>query len=380
MAAVPGSDARDQTIVVLGAGDCGPVHGPADGFPIEHYASLVRPVLAAADIRIANCERQYSARGAAEARTPHGCQAPAMAEIFSACGFDALSLANNHMFDAGADALLDTRRLLLGMGIAVAGAGRDLEEARAPAVLERKGVKVGLLSYCSVIPQGAAAEPDKPGIAPLRVHTEYQPRGPHAPVRVLTRPDDADMRMLLDDIAALRSKVDVLLLAMHWGVIWVPRVIADYQVTVAHAAIDAGVDMILGHHAHIPKAIEVYRGKPIYYSLSNFCMTKPTPNAVWNEEPWRQGVLRNHADLDPDYPLLPYGTDARRSLLAKGVFDASGLRQASFLPMAIDPRYRPDVLRASDPRFSDIVRYMEWTSEGMPHRYSVQGDEVMVSG
>jgi len=368
----------DRAIVVLGAGDCGPVHGPADGYPIEHYASLVRPILAAADIRIANCERQYSARGAAQARTPHGCQPPAMAEIFSACGFDALSLANNHMFDAGAEALLDTRRLLLDMGIAVAGAGKDLDEARAPAILNRKGLTLGLLSYSAVIPQGAAAAPNKPGIAPLRVHTEYQPRGPHAPVRVLTRPDDVDMRMLLDDIAALRSRVDVLLLALHWGVIWVPRVIADYQVTVAHAAIDAGVDMILGHHAHIPKAIEVYQGKPIYYSLSNFCMTKPTPNAVWNEEPWRQGVLRNHADLDPGYPLLPYGRDAKRSLLARGVFTTAGLQRASYLPMVIDGTYRPEVLPASDPRFDDIVRYMQWISEGMAHPFEIEGDEVVM--
>lgn len=379
MAAQPASSPQETEIVVLGAGDCGPVHGPADGYPFEHYAGLVRPVLAAADLCIANCERQYSARGAVAARTPHGCQPPAMAEIFTACGFDALSLANNHMFDAGAEALLDTRALLLEKRIAVTGAGRDLAEARTPAIVERKGIKVGLLSYCSVIPQNAAADVGKPGIAPLRVHAEYQPRGPHAPVRVRTWPDEHDLRMLLDDVAALRRRVDVVLLALHWGVIWVPRVIADYQVSVAHAAIDAGADLILGHHPHIPKAIEVYRGKTIFYSLSNFCMTKPTPNAVWNEEPWHQGVLRNHADLDPDYPLLPYGRDASRSLLAKAVLRKSGVQRVSFLPMAIDKQYRPEVLSASDPRFTDIVRYMQWISEGFAHRFAVAGDEVVVS-
>ncbi|MCC6531896.1 MAG: CapA family protein [Burkholderiales bacterium] len=369
---------RAHRVVFLGAGDCGPVHGPRDGFPIERYGALIRPTLQAADLRIANCERQYSARGAAAARTPHGCQPPAMADIFTDCGFDALSLANNHMFDAGEDALLDTRALLIEKGIAVAGAGRDLEQARAPAILERNGLRIGLLSYCSVLPEGAAAGPGKPGVAPLRVLARYEPRGPHAPVRVLTHPDERDLAMVIEDIGALRRRVDVVLVAFHWGVIWVPRVVADYQVIAAHAAIDAGADMILGHHAHIPKAIEVYRGKVVFYSLSNFCMTKPAPNAVWNEQPWQQGVLRNHADLDPDYPLLPYGRDAKRSLLAKALFTKAGVAEVAFLPMVIDRAYRPRPVRAGEAEFDDILAYMSWCSEGFPHRFSVRGDEVRI--
>jgi len=275
--------------------------------------------------------------------------------------------------------LLDTRALLLEKGIAVTGAGRDLDEARQPAIVERNGIKVGFLGYCSVIPEGGEAAAGKVGIAPLRVVTSYEGRGPHAPARVVTRPHEGDMTQILDDIAALRRRVDIVVVAFHWGVIWVPRVIADYQVSVAHACIDAGADMVMGHHAHVPKAIEMYKGKAIFYSLSNFCMTKPFPSPKWKEEPWKHGALRNHADQNPDLPLLPYGRDARRSLLARAVFTRSGVKEVSFLPMMIDDLYRPEVLRNGDSRFDDMVRYMDWASEGFDHRFTVRGDEVVIT-
>ena len=370
----------DAMISFIGTGDCGPVHGPKDGFPTERYTELVRPTLKTVDLRFANCERQYSARGGVSETSPHGRQPPEMASIFTDCGFDAVTIANNHMFDGGPDALLDTRALLLQKGIAVTGAGRDLDEARAPAIVERNGINVGFLGYCSVIPEGGEAAPGKVGIAPLRVKTSYEGRGPHASARVITHPDEQDMKMILDDVAALRRKVDIVIVAFHWGVIWVPRVIADYQVAVAHACIDAGADMIIGHHAHVPKAIEVYKGKAIFYSLSNFCMTKPFPSPKWSETPWVHGALRNHADQDPEYPLLPYGRDARRSLLAKAIFSKTGVQSVSYLPMMIDKLYRPEVLRAGDARFDDITRYMEWASEGFNHQFTVRGDEVVITG
>jgi len=366
-------------ISLIGTGDCGPVHGPKDGFPIERYTELVRPTLETVDLRFGNCERQYSTRGTPSETSPHGCQPPEMAKIFTDCRFDAVTIANNHMYDFGPEALLDTRALLLGNGIQVTGAGKNLDEAREPAIVERNGITVGFLGYCSVIPNDGAARPDKAGIAPLRVRTSYDTRGPHAPVRVTTEPDEHDLTMILEDIAALRRRVDVVIPAFHWGVIWVPRVIADYQVAVAHACIDAGADLVLGHHAHVPKAIEVYKGKAIFYSLSNFCMTKPFPSPAWSEAPWAHGALRNHAEQDPDYPLLPYGRDAKRSLLAKAVLTKAGVKRVSFLPMIIDTLYRPEVLRRDDPRFGDMMRYMDWASAGFDHAFTVDGDEVIVT-
>lgn len=185
--------------------------------------------------------------------------------------------------------------------------------------------------------------------------------------------------MILDDVALLGRQVDIVVVAFHWGVIWVARVIADYRVIAAHACIDARADLILGHHAHVPKAIEVYKGKAIFYSLSNLCMTKPFLSPRWSEVPWAHGALRNYTEQDAEYPLLPYGRDAKRSLLAKAVFAKDGVRSVSYLPMLIDRQYRPEVLRAGDPRFDDIVAYMEWASEGFEHVFTYRGDEVLVT-
>jgi poly-gamma-glutamate synthesis protein (capsule biosynthesis protein) len=376
------SNAARNEVSFLATGDVGPVHGPKDGFPIERYTELVRPVMQGVDLRFGNCERQYSNRGAnarGDDGQPHGRQPPEMAKIFTDCGFDAVTVANNHMWDFGPEALLDTRALLIEKGIVPTGAGKDLDEAREPAIVEKNGVKVGFLGYCSVIPAGGEAGKGKIGIAPLRVKTQYEGRGPHSPVRVLTEPDEDDLKMILEDIRKLRKKVDVVMVAFHWGVIWVPRVIADYQVTVAHACIDAGADMIIGHHAHVPKAIEMYKGKAIFYSLSNFCMTKPGRSHKWNEQPWVHGALLNHTDQDPDMPLLPYGKDAKRTLMAKAILTKDGVKEVSFLPMMIDKLYRPEVLKNGDPRFDDMVKYMDWASEGFDHRFSVVGDEVKIT-
>jgi len=175
-------------------------------------------------------------------------------------------------------------------------------------------------------------------------------------------------------------QADIVMLASHWGVGWLPRVIADYQVSVAHACIDAGADLIMGHHPHIPKAIEVYKGKVIFYSLGNFCKTKPGgPNAAWKELPWMHGAVRNHIELDPDYPLLPHSADSKRSLLAKAILTRNGVKRVSFLPMWIDTQYRPTVLRKGDARFEDMVRYMDWTSDGFDHKFTVEADEVVVT-
>ena len=83
---------------------------------------------------------------------------------------------------------------------------------------------------------------------------------------------------------------------------------------------------------------------------------------------------------DPATPLLPYGAATRGARCSPGRFvTRSGVKEVSFLPMMIDESYRPEVLRQGDPRFDDMVGYMEWVSEGFDHRFTVRGDEVVVT-
>jgi hypothetical protein len=198
-------------------------------------------------------------------------------------------------------------------------------------------------------------------------------------VRIRTEPHSDDLAMLLEDVRALRKDADVAILAFHSGVIRLPRVVSDYQVAVAHAAIDAGADVVVCHAPHIPKAIEVYRGKVIFYSLGVFSMTKPFAAPSWTDEPaWAHGAVRNHTDLDPSHPLMPYGEASTLSLLAKVQVSDKSVSKVSFLPMTFDERYRPHALDQQDPRFGKILAYMEWASEDMPHTFTVEGNEVFV--
>src|SRR5690349_15306622 len=131
----PGTD----EIVLLGVGDIGPVHSP-----VIRYSELVRPTLAEADIRFGQCERVYSGRGSLQLHSggAHSRLEPAMAAVFSDCLMDVVSLAGNHAMDWGPDALLDTVEVFKARGIRTDGAGANLGEARRPAIIERKGVKV----------------------------------------------------------------------------------------------------------------------------------------------------------------------------------------------------------------------------------------------
>jgi len=226
---------------------------------------------------------------------------------------------------------------------------------------------------------GSSAGPDKPGVAHLPIHVNYETRGAHAPVRIRTEPETQALARLVEDIERIRPTVDALILAFHGGVIRLPRVIADYQVAVARAAIDAGADMVVGHAPHLIKGIEMYRGKPIFYSLGVFAMTKPNAAPSWAEPAWMHGAIRNHADLDPAYPDMPYGKDCTMSLLAKAVVGKGGIAQVSFLPVKINAQYQPEVLTADDPRFGEVLDYVEWASVDLPHRFVVLGDEVLVA-
>lgn len=364
-----------NSVTLLGVGDVGPLHEP-----MSAYSELVKPFLAAADIRFGQVERVYSDRGSLQVHSggSHSRVKPHMASVFTDCGFDVVSVASNHAMDWGEDALLDTVALLRDKGMHVIGAGKNLHDAREPAIVEKNGVKVAFLAYCSILNAGYAATRDKAGIAPLRAHTYYEPFDYQAgvPPRVVTVPYEEDLAGLIEDVTAAKKTADVVVVSLHWGVHFIPRLIADYQVTVANAAFTAGAGLILGHHAHTPKAIGVHQGKVCFYSLSNFIMSStaksPDKAALFEK---RYGVT-----LDPDYPHLSYGADAKRSLIAKAVLAKDGVKRVSFLPVLIDKRLRPEVLRRGDVRFDDALRFMEWVSEDFDHKFKIEGDEVLITG
>lgn len=368
----------DNSAVLFGVGDVGPIHEP-----MEIYSTLVRSTLATGDIRIAQCERLYSERGSLQVHSGVSERPlkPSWASVFSDCGFNVVSMASNHGMDWGPDALLDTIDLFRKKGIQTVGAGRNIAEARQPARFDCNGVRVAILAYCSVLHEGYEAGPNKAGIAPLRAHTYYQPTEYQTgmPPRVVTVPYPEDIEAMVADIGEAKKTADVVVLVLHWGIHFIPRVIADYQPIAAKAAFEAGADLILGHHAHAPKAIGVHGGKVCFYSLSNFIMTSNL-TARWAAHGGSAAFARRYGvTIDPDHPL-PYGTDGKRSLIAKAVLSREGVKKTSWLPVLIDKQLRPEILTHGDPRFDDAMKFMDWVSEDFDHKFAVEGNEVVITG
>ena len=152
-------------VTLMAVGDVGPVHEPMD-----QYAVLAKDTLAEADIRFGQCERSYTTRGALQIHSGghHSRCDPSMASIFEECNFDIVSVASNHSMDWGGEALLDTIELLNSKGIKTVGAGANIDEARKPQIIEKNGVKVGFLAYCSVLRDGYPATEKSTGVAPYK--------------------------------------------------------------------------------------------------------------------------------------------------------------------------------------------------------------------
>jgi poly-gamma-glutamate capsule biosynthesis protein CapA/YwtB (metallophosphatase superfamily) len=186
-------------------------------------------------------------------------------------GFNVLTIANNHANGPGPAAYLDMIDSLRARGIATCGGGESLAEARKPAVVTVKGVRLAVLGYDSIVPQGPYATDTSTGIAPV------------------------DLATLPQDIAAARAQADIVLPYFHWGHEYenVPARINQQQV--AHAAIDAGADMVLGNHPHWIQGIETYKGRLIIYSFGNFIFdqdwSRPTLEGMILHLYWRGTTL-----------------------------------------------------------------------------------------
>ena len=369
-----------RTVTLMAGGDIGPVSGPTGKF-----ADLITPVLRQADLRFGQCERTYSKRGWEPqfSKGPGGQLTrldPDMAAVWQAAGMDIISLASNHAMDWGPEAVLDTVEMFRGMGKHPIGAGRNAEEARKPAIVECKGVRIAFLAYCSVLRDGQAAGETKAGIAPMRAHTYYAPEEfqPGTPPKIITEPYEEDVQALQEDIRKAKRQADVVIMSIHWGLRHIPKTICTYQPPVAHAAIDAGCDLILGHHAHSIKAIEVYKGKVCFYSIGNFMTTGGPKNSRSRVFDWNLVWYEQDPETLPPHGIYHFPPHCRKTMVAKAVIGKQGIEKVSFLPAFITPKAQPYVVAPDDPKFQEILKWTEWVSDHHPHQFRVEGNEVVV--
>jgi poly-gamma-glutamate synthesis protein (capsule biosynthesis protein) len=238
------------------------------------------PVLESADLRIANLECAISERGHPQPKVYNFRASLAAARALVAGGIDCVSLANNHAFDFGAEALADTMRALDEVGIAHVGAGMHLDEAMKPAFLERGGLRIAVVALTDNMPSWAAGR-RRPGVhhltlwsMPEYVHVLRRKRvlGPlldaAAELRaaLLSRWNLARLRRAL---APTRGAADFVVLSCHVGPNRRDRPLPLVR-RFARAALGSGVDVLHGHSAHIVQGVERVGGRPVLYDTGDF--------------------------------------------------------------------------------------------------------------
>jgi len=222
----------------------------------------IKEKLAAGDITFANLENPVSTKGRKLPGKGITFRSdPAVIESLKYAGIDVVSLANNHILDYDDPALLETLSLLDEAGIKRVGAGKDLAEARSPVILDKNGLKVAFLAYSEMADiffsysykKVFAAAEERPGVAPF------------------------DLDLILEDVKTASAKADIVIVSLHWGVEDSNDTTSE-QRKMAYRIIDAGADAILGHHPHVLQGVEIYKGKPIAYSLGNLVFDQLNEN------------------------------------------------------------------------------------------------------
>lgn len=352
----------------------------SQGWDADEQFDLVRPILTSGDLTFGQLETPMSNRNAPAGPGASARQAldpDQIASVLRRGGVNVMSFAGNHTSSMGPDAIADTLQAAKAHDITLMGAGMNIKEARQPAILERKGVKVGFLAYCSVVPEGEEAREDKAGMTPMRATTRYELVDWQAgsPPRVISEAFPDDLQAMVEDIQRLRPQVDVLVVSYHWGIHFEPATIAMYQYEVGHAAIDAGADMILGHHPHILKPVEVYRGKPIIYSMGNFVFDC----SYSRMERWNI-VTHYGVVMDPEIPAYGMPYDSQKTVIVKATISDGHIQRVSFIPCWMNRKVQPEPIPASDPRSDDWLRYMEWMckSQRIPTTFHREGDEIVL--
>jgi poly-gamma-glutamate synthesis protein (capsule biosynthesis protein) len=209
-------------------------------YPFKNIAEVTN----SAEVTFGNLESPLSTRGMKGDQLYAFRGNPESVRGLTYAGFDVLSLANNHSYDYGRKALEETLEILKKNKIQTIGAGRNMTEARKPAILELGDVRVAFLGY-SLSPGSVYAGENNSGVARAR----------HA--------------WIIKDLEKVKESADFVIVSFHWGIEY-QDFPTEYQKSLAHMAIDFGADIVVGHHPHTFQGIELYKGALIAYSLGNF--------------------------------------------------------------------------------------------------------------
>ncbi len=237
-------------------------------FPFLNIASTTR----SADITFGNLEGPISVRGKNQGSEYSFRTNPNAVKGLLFAGFDIVSLANNHIWDWGSDALTDTLNILKQNNILTVGAGRNEEEANAPVFIMKGNQRIVFLAYTNLYPRGLYARRENPGISTF------------------------DENQIVHLIKEETMPEDIVIVSLHWGDEY-KTLSNDEQKRIAHLFIDAGADLIIGHHPHVSQEVEQYNNGWIAYSLGNFVFdqnfSEETMKGILLEITTKSGVVES---------------------------------------------------------------------------------------
>ena len=220
---------------------------------------------------------------------------PEYGQALSRAGVNMVNIANNHIFDAGEIGFEKTLSYLKDTGILFTGGGKDLQSARCGTMLKKNGksmIFLGYTQFCNLKYVSVAS--DYAGILPL------------------------DRKIIIEDIHNAKKKAELVFVNLHWGIENEKHIEAE-QIEFAHTLIDAGADGIIGHHPHRPQAIEIYKKKPILYSLGNFIFGR-------SDVRWKSDNILAELIIDGNnikkvliYPISGKGQELFQPEILKGV-------------------------------------------------------------
>jgi len=309
-----GANQRRTTLVVVG--DIMLVRGVPD--PARALAPMT-PLLRRASLTVGNLESTLSTRGAPTQGGDSFGGSPALLGPLARAGFDALSLANNHVGDYGERALLDTVATLGRSRIEPFGAGPDVATAARPAIVQRRGTTFAFLGF-NAIGETPQAGPGQPGALSVRMPPRTGP---------LVR---ADLLRVARAVREAKREADVVVVLPHWGEQYT-HAPEPVQRTVARELVAAGADLVVGGHPHWVQGVDSMGGVPVAHSLGNFVF-----------------------DMD-------FADQTMEGVVLEATFRGADLVRVRFVPYRMDPgTFAPRVVDGADG--AEILADVRSTSTG----------------
>lgn len=333
---------------LVSTGDLAPLYPLSDG---DGPTSEVWGCLRSADLTMVNLELPLTTADTPADKAITLRADPKIASSLRGKGIDVATVANNHALDYGPEGLFETIDALTGAEIAAVGGGADLESAMRPAMLSMSGFRVAVFGLASTLPPGYAAGRQRPGVAPLRVLSRFRidsitlDEQPGMSPWVETEAVEEDVNRVCERIAEVRAEVDLVVVQVHWGIPngWCAAFqgpLADYQRPLAHSLVDAGADLVVGHHPHTVHGVESRGRGLIAYSLGNFLFHS-----------MGKGGELTLADNYPPYNLESLETgEALETVVLEIRVEEGRMKEARFRPVRMNHNGEPEFLDGTDSR------------------------------